>query len=153
MAYNGLEKDLSLLSKFVFIYEKRIKSLEKQADFMTAFSHANELYEQSIKPYVSHSKIKKLILDPHKDKKYTLRFTKKYAQILSFCCHLRNSFVHGLLIKCGNKLQIKDENRHKTTSSDGYLDYKTVRNFLLAIIDEYEEYGFQTDCSSSKEKA
>lgn len=70
--------------------------------------------------------------------KFTLFFTKKYSQVLDFCRHLRNSFVHGILVKEDKFLVINDKNNRQKVSSKGYLEYRLVKKFVKEIVNVYE---------------
>ena len=98
MMYNGLQNDMTSFAKFAFIFEQEIKVNVKNEEFKSRFKAAFELYEHKVKCHVRYVKQKDIatITDYAK---FTLFFTKKHSQVLDFCRHLRNSFVHGILIK------------------------------------------------------
>lgn len=137
MMYNGLQNDMTSFAKFAFIFEKEIKANVKNEEFKSRFKTAFELYEHKVKCHVRYAKQKDIakITDYAK---FTLFFTKKYSQVLDFCRHLRNSFVHGILIKEDKLLVINDKNNRQNVTSKGYLEYSLVKGFVKEIINVYE---------------
>ena len=109
----------------------------KNEEFKSRFKAAFELYEHKVKCHVRYVKQKDIatITDYAK---FTLFFTKKHSQVLDFCRHLRNSFVHGILIKDDKFLAINDKNNRKQVSSKGYLEYKLVMGFVKEVVKSYE---------------
>lgn len=137
MMYNGLQNDMTSFAKFAFIFEQEIKVNVKNEEFKSRFKAAFELYEHKVKCHVRYVKQKDIatITDYAK---FTLFFTKKHSQVLDFCRHLRNSFVHGILIKDDKFLAINDKNNRKQVSSKGYLEYKLVMGFVKEVVKSYE---------------
>lgn len=137
MMYNGLQNDLTSFAKFAFIFEQEIKTKVKNEEFKSRFKTAFELYEHKVKCHVRYAKQKDIatIADYAK---FTLFFTKKHSQVLDFCRHLRNSFVHGILVKDDKFLSINDKNNRKQVSSKGYLEYKLVKEFVKEVVKSYE---------------
>ena len=137
MMYNGLQNDMTSFAKFAFIFEKEIKANVKIEEFKSRFKTAFELYEHKVKCHVRYVKQKDIatITDYAK---FTLFFTKKRSQVLDFCRHLRNSFVHGILIKEDKFLVINDKNNRQKVSSKGYLEYRLVKEFVKEIVNVYE---------------
>lgn len=137
MMYNGLQNDMTSFAKFAFIFEQEIKTKVKNEEFKSRFKTAFELYEHKVKCHVRYAKQKDIakITDYAK---FTLFFTKKHSQVLDFCRHLRNSFVHGILIKEDKFLVINDKNNRQNVSSKGYLEYSLVKGFVKEIINVYE---------------
>ena len=109
----------------------------KNEEFKSRFKTAFELYEYKVKCHVKYVKQKDIatITDYAK---FTLFFTKKYSQVLDFCRHLRNSFVHGILVKEDKFLVINDKNNRQKVSSKGYLEYRLVKEFVKEIVNVYE---------------
>lgn len=109
----------------------------KNEEFKSRFKAAFELYEHKVKCHVRYVKQKDIatITDYAK---FTLFFTKKHSQVLDFCRHLRNSFVHGILIKEDKFLVINDKNNRQKVSSKGYLEYRLVKEFVKEIVNVYE---------------
>lgn len=118
--YNGLQNDMTSFAKFAFIFEQEIKVNVKNEEFKSRFKAAFELYEHKVKCHVRYVK-QKDIATVTDYAKFTLFFTKKHSQVLDFCRHLRNSFVHGILIKEDKFLIINDKNNRQKVSSKGYL--------------------------------
>lgn len=98
MKYKGLNSDMNLFSKFVFVYETEIKHLEKADDFLKFSTRAAHIFRHEIQPKVKNATRKEL-KSQIDFTKHSLFFTKSKAQILDFCRHLRNSFVHANLEK------------------------------------------------------
>ena len=128
--YNGLQNDMTSFAKFAFIFEQEIKVNVKNEEFKSRFKAAFELYEHKVKCHVRYVK-QKNIATVTDYAKFTLFFTKKHSQVLDFCRHLRNSFVHGILIK-------EDKNNRQKVSSKGYLEYRLVKEFVKEIVKSYE---------------
>lgn len=63
--------------------------------------------------------------------------TKHRFQIWDMCRHLRNSFSHGLLNVSENHVIITDKHLKRLTAT-GFLDYISVKEFIVEIIKEYE---------------
>lgn len=135
--YNGLQNDMTSFAKFAFIFEQEIKAKVKNEEFKSRFKTAFELYEHKVKCHVKYVK-QKDIATTSEYAKFTLFFTKKHSQVLDFCRHLRNSFVHGILIKDDKFLAINDKNNRKQVSSKGYLEYKLVMGFVKEVVKSYE---------------
>ena len=137
MMYNGLQNDMTSFAKFAFIFEQEIKVNVKNEEFKSRFKAAFELYEHKVKCHVRYVK-QKDIATVTDYAKFTLFFTKKHSQVLDFCRHLRNSFVHGILIKEDKFLIINDKNNRQKVSSKGYLEYRLVKEFVKEIVNVYE---------------
>lgn len=136
MLYNGLQSEMNLLSKFVFIYETEIKYKRKADDFLMISAQATYVFKHNIQPKVRYATKDKIAI--HTDfSKFTLIFTKDKVQIIDFCRHLRNSFVHALLERRGQTLLITDKSRNRETCK-GTLEYNLVRNFILQVVKDYE---------------
>lgn len=141
MVYNGLKDDMDCLSKFVYIYETCIKTKSNVSEFSQISNSAAIHFKQHIQPkvkFATQAEIATTVFT--KESKKTLLFTSDgKAQIYNFCRHLRNSFVHGLLENDSDeKLVILDNIQGKITAK-GSLDYKTVKDFIVLLISEYEK--------------
>lgn len=136
MLYNGLKDDMNTFSKFVYIYETKIKFIGKVSDFLMVSKKASYLFKHNIQPKVKYAK-KEKIASLTDYSKQTLFFTNSRVQIFDFCRHLRNSFVHALLEKKDNKFYITDKCRNKETCK-GFIDYAFVKDFVAQIIKDYE---------------
>jgi hypothetical protein len=136
MLYNGLKDDLNTFSKFVYIYETKIKFIRKVNDFLMVSREASYLFKHNIQPKVKYA-TKYEIASLADFSKQTLFFTASSVQIIDFCRHLRNSFVHALLEKKDNKFYITDKSRNKETCK-GFLDYTLVKEFVIQIVKDYE---------------
>lgn len=136
MQYNGLKSDLNSLSKFVFIYETRIKRMSREEDFRQFSYNAFYLFKHKLRTNIRFATMSE-IKDISDQTKGTLFFTKKINMIMDFCRHLRNSFSHGLLKKENNMMIILDVYR-KNYTSIGFLEYKTTINFIIEIIKDFE---------------
>ena len=135
--YNGLQNDMTSFAKCAFIFEEEIKADVKMGEVKGRFKTAFELYEHKVKCHVRYVK-QKDIATISEYAKFTLFFTKKHSQVLDFCRHLRNSFVHGILIKEDKFLVINDKNNRQNVSSKGYLEYSLVKGFVKEIVNVYE---------------
>ena len=136
MLYNGLKDDMNSFAKFVYIYEFIIKKLGKEKEFSLQFPDAFYLYKHELKNQMKYAKRIDMNALPINNK-HTLYFTKQKVQVLDFIRHFRNSFVHGLLEHKSQKLFVSDKFRTFNTSI-GYLDYMSVKKFIVEIIKEYE---------------
>ena len=138
MQYNGLKDDLNSLAKFVYIYETEIKNMPGG---LKDFSHRHiEAYNIFMKKKLNR-KMKyattKEIVSLTGSEKFTFHMTKHRFQIWDLCRHLRNSFAHGLLSISENHIEIADKHLGRITAV-GYLDYASVKEFVIGIINEYE---------------
>ena len=136
MQYNGLKSDFNSLSKFVFIYETRIKRMNRENEFIQFSSNAFYLFKHELRTNIKFATISEIKNIPEHTKQ-TLFFTKKRNLIIDFCRHLRNSFSHGFLKKENNNMIISDVYR-KNYTSKGYLKYETIMKFVIEIIKDYE---------------
>lgn len=136
MQYNGLKSDFNSLSKFVFIYETRIKRMNRENEFIQFSSNAFYLFKHKLRTNIKFATISEIKNRP-KQTKQTLFLTKKRNLIIDFCRHLRNSFSHGLLKKENNNMIILDVYRKKYTSK-GFLEYEAVMQFVIEIIKDFE---------------
>ncbi len=135
--YNCLGGDLKTLLQFVFIYEKRIKDMSKNEDFSKVFISASRLFKRSIQKNMRYASIESLKNAFEIKGGATLAFTEYKVQVIDFCRHLRNSISHALIRKDREKLYIIDKQR-KNFTSQGYLDYSSVIDFVVAIIKDYQ---------------
>lgn len=136
MQYNGLKSDFNCLAKFVFIYETVIKKMNKEEEFSQWSSNAFYLFKHELQKNMKNTKVCEF-KDIPKQTKQTLFFTKRKCQIIDFCCHLRNSFSHGLLKKENNRIIISDMSRGHY-SSMGFLEYNIVKKFVIEVVKEFE---------------
>lgn len=127
---------MNLFSKYVYIYETEIKHYGKFIDFLQISEKAAYMFKHKIQPKVKYAS-KTEIAAQTDFTKQTLFFTKDKVQILDFCRHLRNSFVHALLEKRGPMIFIQDKNRTVETCK-GYLDYKILKEFLIQLVNDFE---------------
>ena len=97
---------------------------------------ASYLFKHNIQPKVKYA-TKYEIASLADFSKQTLFFTASSVQIIDFCRHLRNSFVHALLEKKDNKFYITDKYR-KFETSKGFIGYAYVKEFIVQIIKDYE---------------
>lgn len=140
MMYNGLQNKMSFFAKFCFIYEHDIKEMMTNGDFKSRFGAAFELYEHDIKCHARHTKEEEFDIVANYAQ-FTLFFTQGRSHVLDFCRHLRNSFCHGILKKDDKKLIINDKKNKKgkeQKTSKGYIEYKTVEQFVKEIVNMYE---------------
>ena len=140
MLYNGIKNEITFLAKYVYIYEKVIKDYKTLTDFASIFPDAKDYFDSNLKQNISQS------LDPAKDsqtvrrnkKNVTFRFNRGGSCLISnFCRHLRNSISHAHLTRKDKKLYIKDCYRDRNTSI-GYLEFNYVKEFILKVIQKYE---------------
>lgn len=73
--YNGLEDELKLFSKFVFIYEKKIKNWSKVDEFAELSKIAGKVFKHDIQPLVKFA-TKEEIANRTDGFKQTLFFTR-----------------------------------------------------------------------------
>lgn len=137
MPYNGLKSDMNVFSQFVFIYETKIKFQWKYNDFFKISEQASYIFKHKVQPKVKYATKEEIALQTD-FLKQTLFFTKNKVQIIDFCRHFRNSFVHALMEKQGKSLAITDIYRNNETCK-GTLDYAIVKEFIVQIINDYEE--------------
>lgn len=135
--YSGLKTVLSVFSKFIIIYETKIKGMRRCSDFEMLFPNAFDIFAYKMRHSLKYATCDE-ILEIHEYAKYTLFFTKQSVQVVDFCRHLRNSFVHAIMELDKSKLIINDKGRFGKKTSVGYLDKVLVVKFLTEIIDEYE---------------
>ena len=135
--YNGLESDLRNFAKIIFIYESKIKFYSTEIDFETDFPNAFKLYKNNLQGFIKYATKNDIPnLLPCKTK--TLYFTKTKNQAIDLCRHLRDSFSHALLKRNGSHLMITNKSKG-TISSTGYLQHKSIMDFLKVMITEYEQ--------------
>ena len=78
MYYNGLESDMILFSKFVFIYETIIRQIKKKEEFIRLSKEANDFFSQRIQGKVKYgARVESVTLNNEKDK--TIVFTSSKA--------------------------------------------------------------------------
>lgn len=135
--YNGLKSDMNLFSKFVFIYETRLKNIVKDDEFKRISPGAYHLFIQDFQRKVKYAKISE-IPDYTENTTPFLYFTKSRVQKADFCRHLRNSFVHALIVKQNKKLFITDKNSRNQITCTGFLQHCTVLNFVIKIVEDFE---------------
>ena len=140
MQYNGLKSDFNSLSKFVFIYETRIKRMNREDEFIKFSSNAFYLFKHKLRINIKYATMSEIKNIPQKTKQ-TLFFTKKRNLIIDFCRHLRNSFSHGLLKKENNNMIISDVYR-KNYTSKGFLEYEATMDFVIEIIKDFENVKY-----------
>ena len=138
MQYNGLNDDLKSFAQFVYIYETNIKNMQGG---LNEFSHK---YSRAYNMFVKNKLNKKIkyattkeIASLKDEKKYPFYMTKQRFQVWDMCRHLRNSFAHANLRVSGNTIVVTDK-RLKRLTATGFLDYSSVKEFIVAIIKEYE---------------
>lgn len=144
MLYNGLYYNLNTLSKFVYIYETRIKTMSRTDDFLNLSKGAACVFKSKIQPKIKYA-TKDEIANQTDFTKQSLFFTKKKVLIIDFCRHLRNSFNHALLIKQRTRpisFSITDISSNQYTCK-GFLNYTSVNKFILHIIQDYELYSLR----------
>ena len=140
MYYNGLKNDLNSFAKFIFIYETEIKYISGLPEFSYKFAKSyNTFLKNKKKLKIKYATIKE-IKDLTDNQKYTLHMTKQKFQIWDLCRHIRNSIVHALVFIDKDKLLITDKHCGRLTTT-GYLSYKHVKEFIVEIINEYENYN------------
>ena len=140
MYYNGLTNDLNSFAKFIYIYETEIKCMTKLSDFSGKYNKSYEIFlKNKLKNYIKYVR-RKEILNLIGSKRYTLHMTKQKFQIWDLCRHIRNSIVHALVFIDKDKLLITDKHCGRLTTT-GYLSYKHVKEFIVEIINEYENYN------------
>lgn len=138
MLYNGLKDDLNSLAKFVYIYETKLKNMSGGLDaFSREYSKAyNTFVKNKLSRKIKYATTKE-IASLTGNEKYTFYMTKHRFQIWDMCRHLRNSFSHGLLNVSENHVIITDKHLKRLTAT-GFLDYISVKEFIVEIIKEYE---------------
>lgn len=141
--YNGLENDLALFAKFVFIYESIIGHNPKLSELGNIIGCAINCFDSKIKKYVQRSDIKSIeqSLDfTSCSSNKTLLLTCSSSLFVDVCRHLRNSFCHSLLTKEGDVIYIRDfYNSKRIYSSNGYLPYNDLKEFVTILIENYEQ--------------
>lgn len=140
--YHGVKNDLNTLMKFVYIFEKDIKLLNKENYFSIKYPEAFLIFKQKLQKVIKYSTQKELNEGAYiKNCQYTLYYTKQKFQVWDLCRHLRNAICHALIEKTEmNKysvLKIPDYYKRKI-SSEGYLDYSIIKFFLVEIVKKYE---------------
>lgn len=141
--YNGLKSDYNTLAKFVYIYEKEIKGLNSESQFSQKYSQAFCVFKNKLKENIKNATQEELIQEVEESKKHTLYFTKYKFQVWDLCRHLRNSISHAIIEKGEIEkrkkiIKIPDKYRGKFTSK-GYLDYSSIKEFIVKLENEYEE--------------
>lgn len=139
MKYNGLKNDLNVIAKFVFIYETEIKHISKLPEFSHKFAKSHNTFIRNQKKLkIKYAKTKEINDYLAYNQKYTFYMTKQKFQIWDFCRHIRNSFSHALLLVNKTDFIIKDINNKHITAC-GTLNYKLIKEFIVEIINEYED--------------
>lgn len=143
LPYNGLKSDYNTLAKFVYIYEKEIKNLNTESQFSQKYSQAFYVFKHHLKGSIKYATLEELSQDVANSKKYTLYYTKHKFQVWDLCRHLRNSISHAIIEKGEMEKRKKiiiilDKYRGKVTSK-GYLDYSSIKEFIVEMIKKYEE--------------
>lgn len=141
--YNGLKSDYNALAKFVYIYEKEIKNLNSESQFSQKYPQAFNVFKHHLKGSIKYATQEDLNQEVEDSKKYTLYFTKHKFQVWDLCRHLRNSISHAIIEKGEMEKRKKiiiilDKYRGKVTSK-GYLDYSSIKEFVIEMIKKYEE--------------
>ena len=111
--------------------------MSKNEDFSKVFISASRLFKRSIQKNMRYASIESLKNAFEIKGGATLAFTEYKVQVIDFCRHLRNSISHALIRKDREKLYIIDKQR-KNFTSQGYLDYSSVIDFVVAIIKDYQ---------------
>ena len=140
MYYNGLKNDLNSFAKFIFIYETEIKYISGLPEFSYKFAKSyNTFLKNKKKLKIKYATIKE-IKDLTDNQKYTFYMTKHKFQIWDLCRHIRNSFSHAKLLINQTDFIIKDM-KNKDITAIGTLNYKLIKEFIIEIINEYENYN------------
>lgn len=125
--YNGLEKDLKLFAKFVFIYETNC-NIFKANELNKFCKPAAVFFKETIKPHLVNTDEETSA--PQK----TLLIAKSKKSCYCFCRNLRNSIAHFSLRRNNRTLYFKSDK----SVFRGQLKYIDVKKFILFIINAYE---------------
>ena len=79
MQYNGLKSDFNSLSKFVFIYETRIKRMNRENEFIQFSSNAFYLFKHKLRTNIKFATISEIKNRPKQTKQMTIALNRYHA--------------------------------------------------------------------------
>lgn len=146
--YQGLSQtDINILVSFMYVWQKDVKDINKQADFKESFPKSFSFFKQELYKLVAYEKSGNLNengpfdVSESKQQTYKLLFTKKtgYCQINKLCFHIRNAFAHGRIYVEGDVVYITDKSKD-SWSCLGALPKDKCFDFLSSLS---KEVGFK----------